>query len=254
MTSEYSIVGSGVGGMACAMRLIASGTDPRSISLFDAESTSNGRLLTHYGNRGSVCELGPARFNLTIHRRLSTLTQLLDAELTPFSFQREYDSSISPSLLARLRSIDLKSCFGQGMSLIGALGMVAGPSDAQLYCALTGYDALASRKFPLEGALEMLRSHPESFIAEGGMEGWVAPKDGFGSLAERMHSSLSSLGVVFHYGMRLTRIVDTSGPILLEFRSATGLHLETLEAHSVVLAVSAAALRKIEHPWTQLDR
>jgi monoamine oxidase len=247
-TIKYTIVGGGIGGLAVALELLDRGVAVgNEITIFDSANQLGGRLLTTRDSR-NIYELGAGRYNRSLHLLLDGLLKRFSIAISPFSYSVNYGVDIDCSQLSDLRSIKFDTYHGQNVSFIKVLRTAVGDKNADLFCSLSGYEAIRGDDFPLAGALDLIYTHPEVFTSYRFINEWFAPDEGFIKLIDQISDFLRSCGVTFVTHAKLVTIVEAMDKLLLNFEELV-VNIKTCLTEFLFLAVPPYELKLIKHPW-----
>jgi monoamine oxidase len=239
-----TIAGGGIGGLSIALSLLDAGTvRGTDITIVDA-SPDNGRLSTHTGRLGHVCELGAGRYSPRLHPRLDALVKRFGIDVAPHVFGIRYQSGQAEA--DEFSAMDLTGLEGQP-SFFDGLARRLGPARADRFCSLTGYEALRDRRFPVAGGLELVSTHPEAFRSAAHRSGWVAPAAGFTGLVGALRDYLAGQGVTMRYSARLAGAQSAPRGLDLELLTSDRRRLHLLTGQ-LVLAIPPAELLSLRLP------
>jgi tryptophan oxidase VioA len=231
--AKVAVAGGGIGGIATVLELLEtrgmSGTD---IVLIEGPAPA-GRLSTVTTPTGQ-CERGAGRFSLVLHPRLTALTERHAVRTRPFHFRVEYAFA---ARVEALGGLNLKAdpdspyaCFDDYM--------VAeyGRELTEALASAVGYQALREHRFPAIGGVELVTTHPESFLGSAFAETWVTPTDGFEALVRTLRASVLRHGVRILESDRVTRISEHTDGVDITVRGLRSRE-RLVQADQLVLAV-----------------
>ena len=240
MDYDYLIVGAGIAGLHCALRI--SDSFPKAkIAVADMYAGAGGRIFTYREKKGAQWEAGAGRIHGS---HTMTMKYLKDygLNLRPISEEVEWRSkslaygeediwpSLSEMLVSSLKALDPK--------------VLATHTIEDLT-----FDSPVLKRFPYKAEVSTLRADLalKSFRKEmGSNSDFYIVKDGISELITRVKATLQKRGVKFLYNHRLISV----DPLYFEITNKHS-HYLTVTAGKAILALHCDALRGIS-PFSNL--
>jgi hypothetical protein len=169
----------------------------------------------------------------------------------PFRYERRFGSSVDLGKVEQLRTVIENVELADDRSLRSALERQLHTDDVRLLCEWSGYGSLFAETFPAAAAVDVLTTHPESFLADPSADTWVSPTSGFSALCAAMERALVDANVRVYRGRAVGAITITDASLGLEFTDGR------TPAHglaALILAVPPWSLQRIVHPWMALHQ
>jgi monoamine oxidase len=259
---EYSIVGAGIAGLHCALR-IAKARPRARIAVIEAYSKVGGRMDTFHGfyeHNGSShavqWESGAGRVHSS-HTLVLNYVKQYKLTLLPIPSNTVWRSSedsmeskdLWPSLSTLLTTTlpTLRPAVLATHTIYQLLTQLYGAKEAERIC----------KYFPYYAELYVMRADLalKSIQHELGMNSnFFVLKEGWGALAECMKEDLVKRGVSFLLDHRLVGLSSegTKG-VTLKFQLGPGQHgpLTTIHGDKVILTIPSSALKHV-HPFHNL--
>ena len=239
MEYDYLIVGAGIAGLHCALR-ISKAFPKAKIAIAEMYSYTGGRIFTFHGKGGAHWEAGAGRIHGS---HTMTMKYLKDYGLTtiPISPHSEWHSkhsgsqediwpSLSEILVTSLKTLDPKVLATHTIN------------------DLT-FDNHLLHRFPYKAEVSVLRADlaMKSFDNEMGSNNeFYVVAEGLSELTTRIKATLQKRGVKFLYNHRLVSV----DPLYFEITNKHSKYV-TIQAEKTILAVHCDALRGIK-PFSNL--
>lgn len=206
---DYAIVGGGIAGLYCALKLSQNSPD-KTIIILESDSELGGRIRTS-PTKGFQIEKGAARFSETHETLMGLIKEFnLESEMLPIPREKSFvykNKPIRYDLGAKLQDV-LKKGKAMDAKLLRKItifqlcAMLYGSEEASKIQALFGYDAEFIR-LNAEAALTMFET--DLF----GDSQYYVLKCGFSELVKRMSETLSqNTNVEIRLGCEVTDIKD----------------------------------------------
>jgi protoporphyrinogen oxidase len=232
MEYDYIIVGAGIAGLHCALR-ISKAFPKATIAITEMYNYTGGRMFTfHQSNPSLAWESGAGRIH---ESHTHTLRYIKDYGLTllPISEQSQWisEDTANPS-----KDIwpSLSDIFTTALENL----------HPTILATHTVEDILQSnfltQRFPYKSELSTMRADLAlKSLSEtmGSSEGFYVVKEGFTSLANKMKADLTKRKVVFYYNYKLVSI-DAKGGLYFKGESS-------MKAKKIILAIPSEALKSI---------
>lgn len=240
MEYDYLIVGAGIAGLHCALR-ISKAFPKAKIAVAEMYNYTGGRIFTFQGKGEAHWEAGAGRIHGS---HTMTMKYLKDYGLTtiPISPNAEWRSkdagakeediwpSVSELLVTSLKTLDPK--------------ILATHTIKDLT-----FDNELLNRFPYRAEVSVMRADlaMKSFDKEmGDSKDFYVVKEGLSELTTRIKSTLQKRGVKFLYNHRLVSV----NPLYFEITNRHSKYV-TIKANKAILAVHSDALRGIK-PFSNL--
>ena len=231
MEYDYIIVGAGIAGLHCALRI--SKTFPKAtIAIAEMYNYTGGRMFTFHQSDPSLSwESGAGRIHAS-HKH--TLHYIKDYGLTLFPIS-EQSQWISKETATPSKDIwpSLSDIFTTAMENL----------HPAILATHTVEDILQSnyltQRFPYKSELSTMRADMalESLRQTmGSSEGFYVVKEGFSSLANKMKAELTRRKVAFHYNHKLVHMTGNT----LHFKGE-----RSMKGKKIILAIPSEALKSI---------
>lgn len=240
MDYDYLIVGAGIAGLHCALR-ISKAFPKAKVAIAEMYNYTGGRIFTFHGASKAAWEAGAGR----IHGSHTMIMKYLkDYGLTtiPISANSEWHSKNST-----------KGEDDIWPSLSEALVTSLGRLEPKILATHTIKDLILDEsllhRFPYSAEVSTLRADlaVKSFENEmGSNEHFYVVKEGLSELTERLKDALQKRGVKFLYNHRLVSV----NPLYFEITNKHSKYV-TITANKAILAVHSDALRGIK-PFANL--
>ena len=239
MEYDYLIVGAGIAGLHCALR-ISKAFPKAKIAIAEMYSYTGGRIFTFHGKGEVQWEAGAGRIHDS-HTMIMKYLKDYGLTILPISEKSEWISkdskdnkdiwpSLSEVLVTSLKTLDPK--------------VLATHTIKDLT-----FDNNLLHRFPYKAEVSTLRADlaMKSFEKEmGSSSDFYVVKEGLSELTTRIKSALQKRGVKFLYNHRLISV----DPLYFEITNKHSKYV-TIKANKVILAVHCDALRGIS-PFSNL--
>jgi hypothetical protein len=236
MDYDYLIVGAGIAGLHCALR-ISKAFPKAKIVITEMYSYTGGRIFTFKG-KGHQWEAGAGRIHSS---HAMTLKYIKDNGLTvlPIEGKAQWmskghvEEDIWPSI-SKLITTSLSTLDPKALATNTIKDLV--------------FDEHLLHRFPYQAEVSTLRADLaiKSFEREMGSESFYVVKEGLSELTDRMKATLEKRGVKFFYNHRLVSV----DPFYFEITNQHSKYV-TIRATKAILAVHCDALRGIS-PFSNL--
>lgn len=241
--AQVIVAGGGIAGMATCLELLDSHNMSGTDIVLVLGPDPGGRLSTIATPVGH-CERGAGRFSTVLHPHLTALAERFSVPVVPFKYRVEHSV---PTALDSLEGIVLKASdpdtkYGSFFDYAEA---EFGQVRAEALASAVGYQALRDPRFPVVGGLELVSTHPESFLGADFSDTWVSPSKGFETLVSTLRESLRSRGVRILESDRVTRISEYADSVGVTVRGLRPRE-SFLRADQVILAIPPRAVRAIK--------
>ena len=236
MDYDYLIVGAGIAGLHCALR-ISKAFPKANIAIAEMYSYTGGRIFTFKG-KGNQWEAGAGRIHSS---HAITLKYIKDNGLTLLPIQGKaqwmskghVEEDIWPSI-SKLITTSLSTLDPKALATNTIKDLV--------------FDETLLHRFPYQAEVSTLRADLaiKSFEKEMGSESFYVVKEGLSELTDRIKGTLVKRGVKFLYNHRLISV----DPFYFEITNQHSKYV-TITANKAILAVHCDALRGIS-PFSNL--
>ncbi|STR45074.1 flavin monoamine oxidase family protein [Iodobacter fluviatilis] len=214
-----SIVGAGISGLSCALKLAGSKLSKGyTIRIFENGERTGGRAHSIKVNDFSI-DLGAGRFSPVLHPNVSKLVNELAEKTEVFPFTKivcpHPQHNGLKEILAQLKP---KIVSSYNESFFQFLCNHLGNEKSHAIINGLGYDSLYLPQISPEIAYDIIEKHPEiqCFSENAGYE-WFNLVDGFAALVKSLYERAAILGVEFHFEHQLVSLQTKSNSTLLEF-------------------------------------
>ena len=236
MDYDYLIVGAGIAGLHCALR-ISKAFPKAKIAITEMYSYTGGRIFTFKG-RGVQWEAGAGRIHGS-HRMIVKYIKEYNLTLLPIQGEAQW--------VSKSQEEDIWPSISQ--TLVTALTTL----DPQVLATHTIEDLVFNQpllhRFPYKAEVSTLRADLaiKSFQKEMGSDkSFYVVKEGLSELTDKIKNTLEKRGVVFLYNNRLISV----DPLYFEITNKHSKY-RTLRAGKTILAIHCDALRGIK-PFSNL--
>jgi monoamine oxidase len=232
MEYDYIIVGAGIAGLHCALR-ISKAFPKATIAIAEMYNYTGGRMFTfHQSNPSLAWESGAGRIH---ESHVFTKSYIKDYGLTllPISEQSQW---ISQETAIPSKDIwpSLSDIFTTALENL----------HPAILATHTVEDILESnfltQRFPYKSEISTMRADlalKSLRDTMGSSEGFYVVKEGFSSLANKMKADLTKRKVVFYYNYRLVSIASGN---TLHFKGES-----SMKGKKIILAIPSEALKSI---------
>ncbi|KAB8033469.1 flavin monoamine oxidase family protein [Fluviispira multicolorata] len=208
-----SIVGSGLSGLSCALKLAGSKlTKGYTLRIFEHGERVGGRAYSVKVDDFSI-DLGAGRFSPVLHPNVSQLINELGGNVEVFPFTK----IVCPhpqhkGLKEILAQLKLKIVSSYNESFFQFLSSHMGSEKTHAMINGLGYDSLYLPQISPKIAYDIIEKHPEiqCFSDNEGYE-WFNLVDGFSALVSNLYERAAVLGVEFYFQHKLINFqIDSS--------------------------------------------
>ena len=237
-------------GLCTALALLDQRARPdRSIVMLEATSSGHGSVATERILRHPR-DMGPARYCPAYHPKLHQLLNEFSIQTENVRFHRVVARSADQALLDRATALSFDTAPKAGQCTTEYFRGIWTEEELQRLCQLAGYGVVGEGSFPAAGAVEVLSTHPESFLSKD--QEWRRPVEGFSALLNAMEETVLGGGVRIERGIHVSGVRESSEGLQIE-GAVDGLQTKHL-ARRVVLAIPPRSLELVQHPWSQLRK
>jgi monoamine oxidase len=232
MEYDYIIVGAGIAGLHCALR-ISKAFPKATIAITEMYNYTGGRMFTfHQSNHSLAWESGAGRIHES-HVFIKSYIKDYGLTLFPISDQSQW---ISEETAIPSKDIwpSLSDIFTTALENL----------HPTILATHTVEDILQSnfltQRFPYKSELSTMRADlaiKSLRDTMGSSEGFYVVKEGFSSLANKMKAELTKRKVVFYYNYRLVSIASGN---TLHFKGES-----SMKGKKIILAIPSEALKSI---------
>lgn len=208
-----SIVGSGISGITCALKLANSDIcRDKVIRVYERQARVGGRANA-IQVKDCFIDLGAGRFSSQLHKNVFNKVKALNIGYESFPFTKlKHQLPLHSELKAILQNLKLMSSEHKGDSFLTFLTIYVGEKKAKEIINALGYDSLLLSNISPQIAYDIIEKHPEiqSFSENAGYA-WYNLTEGFSSMVDKLYQEALNKGVEFFFEHELVEINHDSG-------------------------------------------
>ncbi|MEN9657277.1 MAG: hypothetical protein RL571_742 [Pseudomonadota bacterium] len=214
-----SIVGAGITGLSCALKLAGSKiTKGYTIHIFENGEKTGGRAHSIKVDDFSI-DLGAGRFSPALHPNVSKLVSELAENIEVFPFTKiAHPHPQHMGLKEVLDQLKPKIFSSYNESFFQFLCNHIGSEKSHAIINGLGYDSLFLPQISPKIAYDIIEKHPEiQCFSDNSSYEWFNLVDGFSVLVKSLYERAAVLGVEFNFEHKLVKLQTKSNSTLLEF-------------------------------------
>jgi len=242
-----SIVGSGISGLVCAVKLSKSEFSKiYTIRVFESEEKIGGRVQSIKQDGFSI-ELGAGRISPSLHPNVCQLIDELKEKIEIFPFTDiAYPHPRHAGLKEKLAELKPLIDSSLNESFFQFLSAHTSEVLAQEMINSLGYDTLHLPQISPKIAYDIIEKHPEiQHFSDNASNEWFNLVNGFSTITKHLYEEAIRSGVEFYFGHKLTNLHIQTTNSRLEFENKA--HQEVAQHCAyAILALPPSAMSKID--------